>query len=385
MLHVTCLSLCTNLAHVHGHHWCVISSHMNTVDVYMYVCTVFVVVVCHKQVTIDHISILNQRLQLWEWHRPTYEYTTSSRANGEQWFDSTISVGNVQVHSEGVLPKDLTKKRRKQFIKQEAAKSFLSLHPQLAHPPPRPLRVYAWNLQGLLRVDSKGNSERHRSHQFGVRYTFNNESLCGVNRTVAVDCEGIVSHNPGEGPRLAILCLYDGQSAWILKGSAILADPIRVLFANTDIQKVFCDFNSDRRMMATILPQVEYAACVDLQDMAIRPSSKVFTPNPWGNKPSLVEIWMKCTRTEGWYKDTTTTCSNWLADNFSEAQVEYVLADVYATRRCHEILEDMHQTSLQSEKSCCTILLEACRKFLWSVPFSPSVDICWQTHCLARV
>ena len=263
--------------------------------------------------TLDPFSLLISKLQKWRTEKPKIIYSDKS-----PWI-CTISVVEKRVSS---APCD-TKKQ----AKQDAASRFLAHYPCYLAAPPSPPQIYSWDT--LL--------QHHKVQHLvtGCSSSFEEKDLAEVRQCpmVAVDCEGVICPSTRK-VSLAVISLYAGGRAWVLSTSGTAEDEkarLRSLFA-AEVPKVFCDFGSDKRMLDPFLGDCTFLCDADIQPM----SDSVYGRLPWTHRRSLVEIYQCVTGAEGWFKPADQTCSAWGENPFSEEQLSYAIADVFATRFCYE-------------------------------------------------
>ena len=264
--------------------------------------------------TLDPVSFLVSQLQKWR-IEPKFKYTDK-----QPWI-CTISVGEEVVRS--------GPHERKKMAKQEAASRFLQAYPGYVAAPPSPSREHSWDT--LL--------QHHEVQHLATKCSssFEEQDLAEVRqcRMVAVDCEGVICPSTGK-VALAVVSLYAGERTWVLSTSGTTEDEkdrLRSLFA-AEVPKVFCDFGSDKRMLVPFLGDCTFHCHVDIQPM----SDSMYGRLAWGNSRSLVEIYQRVTGAEGWFKPADQTCSEWGRTEFSEEQLSYAIADVFATRLCYECM-----------------------------------------------
>ena len=265
--------------------------------------------------TLDPVSFLVSQLQKWR-IEPKFEYT-----DNQPWI-CTISVGEEVVRSGS--------HEKKRMAKQEAASRFLQDHPGYVKAPLSPSREHSWDT--LL---------HHHKVQHLVNEcssSFQEKDLAEVRQCpmVVVDCEGVICPSTRK-VSLAVISLYAGGRAWVLSTSGTAEDKkarLRSLFA-AEVPKVFCDFGSDKRMLDPFLGDCTFRCDADIQPM----SDSVYGRLAWTHRRSLVEIYQCVTGAEGWFKPADQTCSAWGENSFSEKQLSYDIADVFATGWCYERLQ----------------------------------------------
>ncbi|KAK3289300.1 hypothetical protein CYMTET_3262 [Cymbomonas tetramitiformis] len=260
-------------------------------------------------------SALNQAAQQYNLSQP--EWTFTEFAEPQRW--------QATLRLDPYLPVTSCVCTTKVAAKEDACQQFLQAHSELSQPPQRATGLLPWTC--ILRGPAAGYIDTVR-RQFPPADL---EAVLSGPPCIAVDCEGVVT---ASGIQLAILTLFDGEQVWVLDTQACGESHalLTTLFGDESVVKVFCDYGADERMLSPLFPEIRNTK--DIQCMQ---------PDAWesplrGNRRSLVRIWEMCTGVFGvFYKDKNLTVSAWDSHELSKEQLEYAIADVYATYCCYQV------------------------------------------------